>query len=187
MFFDRLFNLTSLKARLLGGTSFTQLYSAERLPLHKFRREGAMLTPLIAGLLAACGGGGGGVVPIGATTSGGGGDRDDDVTAGRDITITVSKGLVEGAQVYLDRNGNGEAEASELIGTTDSQGKVNYLWQPMKKAKSLLSNSPNGAFDLLPRKNRFDDTSIEYVTEVPADRNNVVASPISTTVQNLRR
>lgn len=59
MFFDRLFNLTSLKARLLGGTSFTQLYSAERLPLHKFRREGAMLTPLIAGLLAACGGGGG--------------------------------------------------------------------------------------------------------------------------------
>ena len=58
MFFDRLFTLTSLKARLLGSSSFAQLYSAERLPLHKFRREGAMLSPLIAGLLAACGGGG---------------------------------------------------------------------------------------------------------------------------------
>ena len=58
MFFDRLFTLTSLKARLLGSSSFAQLYSAERLPLHKFRREGAMLSPWIAGLLAACGGGG---------------------------------------------------------------------------------------------------------------------------------
>lgn len=65
MFFDRLFTLTSLKARLLGGSSFSQLYSGERLPLHKFRREGAMLTPLIAGLLAACGGGDGNDVLIG--------------------------------------------------------------------------------------------------------------------------
>ena len=64
MFFDRLLKLQSLKFRLLGGTSFAQLYSAERLPLHKFRKDGAMLSPLIAGLLAACGGGGGGVVPL---------------------------------------------------------------------------------------------------------------------------
>lgn len=62
MFFDRLLKLQSLKFRLLGSTSFAQLYSAERLPLHKFRKEGAMLSPLIAGLLGACGGGGGGVI-----------------------------------------------------------------------------------------------------------------------------
>ena len=71
MFFDRLLKLTSLKSRLLNGSSFTQLYSQEKLPLHKFRREGAMLSPLIAGLLAACGGGGGGVLSLG-----GGGGRD---------------------------------------------------------------------------------------------------------------
>lgn len=57
MFFDRLLKLQTLKFRLLGSTSFAQLYSAERLPLRKFRKEGAMLSPLIAGLLAACGGG----------------------------------------------------------------------------------------------------------------------------------
>lgn len=51
MFFDRLFNLTSLKALLLGGTSFTQLYSAERLPLHKFRREGAMCFMAMQGVI----------------------------------------------------------------------------------------------------------------------------------------
>ena len=59
MFFDRLLKLQTLKFRLLGSTSFAQLYSAERLPLRKFRKEGAMLSPLIAGLLAACGGGDG--------------------------------------------------------------------------------------------------------------------------------
>lgn len=71
MFFDRLLKLTTLKTRLLSGTSFSQLYSAENLPLRKFRKEGAMLSPLIAGLLAACGGGGGGIIPIG----GAGNDR----------------------------------------------------------------------------------------------------------------
>ena len=58
MFFDRLLKLQTLKFGLLGSTSFAQLYSVERLPLRKFRKEGAMLSPLIAGLLAACGGGG---------------------------------------------------------------------------------------------------------------------------------
>lgn len=62
MFFDRLFTLVSLKSRLLNSTSFSQLYSGERLPLSKFRKEGAMLSPLIAGLLPACGGGGGGEI-----------------------------------------------------------------------------------------------------------------------------
>ena len=60
MFFDRLFTLVSLKSRLLNSSFFSQIYSKERLPLRKFRVEGATLTPLIAGLLAACGGGGGG-------------------------------------------------------------------------------------------------------------------------------
>ncbi len=48
MFFDRLFTLVSLKSRLLNSSSFSQLYSNERLPLRSFLKEGAMLTPLIA-------------------------------------------------------------------------------------------------------------------------------------------
>ena len=82
MFFDRFLTLMSLKSRLLNSTSFSQLYSRENLPLHKFRREGALLSPLIAGLLAACGGGGGGVVPIGGRAGPTGGDGDDDGDAG---------------------------------------------------------------------------------------------------------
>ncbi len=59
MFFNHLLSLTTLKNRLLNATSFSQVYSQEKLPLKKFRKEGAMLSPLIAGLLAACGGGDG--------------------------------------------------------------------------------------------------------------------------------
>ena len=72
MFFNHLFSLTTLKNRLLNATSFSQVYSGEKLPLHKFRKEGAMLSPLIAGLLAACGGGGGVVLTAPGTSSGGG-------------------------------------------------------------------------------------------------------------------
>ena len=66
MFYDRLLLITSLKSRLLSSSSFSQLYTSEKLPLRKFRREGLSLTPLIAGLLAACGGGTT-YVPIGDT------------------------------------------------------------------------------------------------------------------------
>ena len=83
MFFDRLLKLQTLKFRLLGSTSFAQLYSAERLPLRKFRKEGAMLSPLIAGLLAACGGGGKDVLKAGdSATHIFGGDGNDKLTGG---------------------------------------------------------------------------------------------------------
>lgn len=52
MFFDRLFKLQSLKFHLLGSTSFVQ--NAQHFSPGKFRKEGVMLSPLIAGLLAAC-------------------------------------------------------------------------------------------------------------------------------------
>ncbi len=75
MFFNHLLSLTTLKNCLLNATSFSQVYSGEKLPLHKFRKEGAMLSPLIAGLLAACGGGGGVVLGGAQVTSGAGADR----------------------------------------------------------------------------------------------------------------
>lgn len=51
MFFDRLFKLQSLKFHLLGSTSFVQ--NAQQFSPGKFRKEGAMLSPLIAELKAA--------------------------------------------------------------------------------------------------------------------------------------
>ena len=98
MFFDRLFNLTSLKARLLGGTSFTQLYSAERLPLHKFRREGATSTPLIAGLLAACGGGHDRLIANGGNDFVFGGTGNDVLIGGRGADRLIG---ASGADVFV--------------------------------------------------------------------------------------
>lgn len=206
MFFDRLFTLVSLKSRLLNSTSFSQLYSGERLPLSKFRKEGAMLSPLIAGLLAACGGGGGGPIPGPRVTETEtiirtreiekivpgdppvttGDDDDGDGVSGRDITIAVRKGLVEGAEVYLDRNGNGEVDPGEHIGTTDSDGEVHYLLKPEEEGKEFIVKFTENSFDLL-RQEKVEDTTIEYVTEVPTHRNDAVASPVVTTVQKLKK
>ena len=66
MFFDIRSKQSALKAQLLGTTSFTQIDKQDRLNSGSLRRrELSTLTPLIAGLLAACGGGGGGgVFPV---------------------------------------------------------------------------------------------------------------------------
>lgn len=133
MFFDRLLKLTSLKSRLLNATSFSQLYSQEKLPLSKFRREGAMLSPLIAGLLAACGGGGGGAVPIG----GGGGARPRG--EGEDgFTLFVLDGAIEGAKVFIDINEDGaftEDVDIRIAGETDSDGKITIANEHRGKAE----------------------------------------------------
>lgn len=119
MFFDRLLKLQTLKFRLLGSTSFAQLYSQERLPLRKFRKEGAMLSPLIAGLLAACGGGG--VIPFG----GGGGIA---TPSGNNTTPTHPTGSdIVGAKIYFDANSDGILQDSEkttanLLGTSNKNG-----------------------------------------------------------------
>ena len=126
MFFDRLMTLISLKSRLLNSSSFSQLYTKERLPLSKFRKEGAMLSPLIAGLLAACGGGGGGVVPIG------GGSRTIrfEGPEGSDVTTFDATGSdIEGAVFYYDLNNDGilndnEKTPGNRIGVSDENGEV---------------------------------------------------------------
>lgn len=120
MFFDRLFKLQTLKFRLLGSSSFAQLYSAENLPLRKFRKEGAMLSPLIAGLLAACGGGG--VIPIGGSGSGPVPTEGDSTT-----TFDVTGSDIAGATLYFDVDGDGildENEKRNPLGTSDNDGEV---------------------------------------------------------------
>lgn len=110
MFFDRLFTLVSLKSRLMNSSSFSQLYSKERLPLHSFRKEGAMLTPLIAGLLAACGGGGGGgVVPISRPTPTG----DDNATPTAEAPIVAqaaTQGEAYSFQIAADAFDDADAD-----------------------------------------------------------------------------
>ena len=127
MFYDRLLNLKSLKTRLLSSSSFALLYSSdEKLPLAKFRREGISLTPLIAGLLAACGGFTK-YVPVGDVLitsgdgSGGDGSGDSGTTpfGASDFTVTVADGLIEGALVYIDTNNNGTFDAGDSTGSDD--------------------------------------------------------------------
>ena len=67
MFFDIRSRQSALKAQLMGTTSFTPIDKQGRLPSGSLRRrEISTLTPLIAGLLAACGGGSD-VLPIGGS------------------------------------------------------------------------------------------------------------------------
>ena len=123
MFFDRLMTLISLKSRLLNSSSFSQLYTKELLPLSKFRKEGAMLSPLIAGSLAACGGGGG-VVPIG------GGSRTIRFEGGEgsDVTAFDATGSdIEGAVFYYDLNNDGILNNNEKTPASPTR-------KPSKKA-----------------------------------------------------
>ncbi len=134
MFYDRLLNLKSLKTRLLSSSSTALLYSSDqKLPLAKFRREGMNLTPLIAGLLAACGGSTT-YVPVGEVviTTSGDGSSDGGTTSGgtgpfaaTDFTVTVADGVIEGALVYIDTNNNGTFDAGDIsLGRTDATGSV---------------------------------------------------------------
>lgn len=101
MFFDRLFKLQSLKFHLLGSTSFVQ--NAQQFSPGKFRKEGAMLSPLIAGLLAACGSGSSDYTVLvlrdgpGSTE---GGDRE--LPPQPDFTVSVADGPIWGARIYTD-------------------------------------------------------------------------------------
>lgn len=175
MFFDRLLKLQTLKFRLLGSTSFAQLYSAERLPLRKFRKEGAMLSPLIAGLLAACGGGGGGVVPIGSSRT-----PDPEPTEGEaTFNLYVLDGATEGARVrVLNEDGSVAWE-----GTSNVDGRVDI---PDIHAGKEVKVNINGAFDLATGQ-KFEDSE-EYEVTLPdsvAEQAVVVASPITTIITQL--
>lgn len=140
MFFDHLLKLQSLKFRLLGSTSFAQLYSAEKLPLAKFRKEGAMLSPLIAGLLAACGGGGGDGVVVLSRPVPTEGDGDD-----QDFTIHVAQGgPTKDAYIYLDVDGDGVRDTDTPVGVTNLHGEAVIAAE--HAGKTLLVDL-TGAFD----------------------------------------
>jgi hypothetical protein len=57
-----------------------------------------------------------------------GGDSSDPASTPQEntFTLTAIDGYLVGAEIYADRNLNGTADSSELIGTTDSQGKITF-------------------------------------------------------------
>ncbi len=183
MFFDRLFKLTSLKSILLNSTSFSQVYSEERLPLRKLRREGMMLSPLIAGLLAACGGGGGGggVIIVETTTTVPGTGGGTGGTAAGSFTVFVLDGAVMGATVYVDTNGNGRLDAGEEIGVSDADGAV--VVGP-EHIGSMISADLTGAFDVYTGE-AFTGGQIRG--QSPADGGDIVVSPITTLIAELQQ
>ena len=181
MFFNHLFSLTTLKNRLLNATSFSQVYSGEKISLHKFRKEGAMLSPLIAGLLAACGGSGS--VLVGAGNSSDGGTPGDGGPS--DFTLYVTDGPIEGAKVYIDRNGSGEIDDGDtpIAGRTDADGKI-VVPNQYRGQKILVDLK--GAFDLATLQ-RFDaEEPLSVVLPNSTEGGIVVASPITTVIQLLQ-
>ncbi len=182
MFFDRLLKLTTLKTRLLSGTSFSQLYSQEKLPLRKFRKEGAMLSPLIAGLLAACGGGGGGIIPIGgaAPREGDGDGTGSGETPTSSFSFYVLDGAIEGADVQV-LNADGTVA---WRGTTNVEGRVDI---PEEHAGKKVEVDLEGAFDLATGQkfeegDEYEVTLPDSVVEQPV----VVASPLTTAIERLK-
>ena len=191
MFYDRLLLITSLKSRLLSSSSFSQLYTSEKLPLRKFRREGLSLTPLIAGLLAACGGGTT-YVPIGDTPPGGTGGTGTGTGTGTagDRKITVIDGSVEGARVFIDRNGDGDYDegTDTNIGFTDATGSVVILDADRKDADGNyidieITVDLAGATDL--STGETFEAGRTYTGSLPEGADETVISPISTIIVGL--
>ena len=179
MFYDRLLLITSLKSRLLSSSSFSQLYTSEKLPLRKFRREGLSLTPLIAGLLAACGGGTT-YVPIGdVKVIGGGGDAGDGY-----VRVYVRKGVVEGAQVFIDSNNDGDYDKGTDVdlGLTDATGGVDV---PEEHRGKKITVELAGATDLITGEKFEEGEAKTYTGTLPAGADETVVSPISTIIDAL--
>ena len=78
-------------------------------------------------LLFGCGGGGG--------DSGGGSTP---AATSVDVPITVVDGLIQNANVCLDKNSNGTCESDEPSGKTDASGKVTLKVDAADVGKYLL-------------------------------------------------
>ncbi|SDO93883.1 hypothetical protein SAMN05216303_102740 [Rhodoferax sp. OV413] len=120
--------------------------------------------------LAACGGDGGSPVAVAPASS--------------TVALTVMDGLIQGATVCLDVNGNSSCDASEPQGTSGADGKVSFSVPNTDLGKyPVVAVVGPGAIDM-------DDPSTPitaataYTLTAPADQTAVV-SPLTTLVQLL--
>jgi trimeric autotransporter adhesin len=117
-------------------------------------------------LLTACGGGGGSSADAGTTP----------------VAFAVIDGPIKGAQVFVDKNGNGVWDAGEVKGTTDAAGNVTLDVPKADAGKyPIVAIVGEGAIDA--------DTGVPltaaqaYTLKAPADHSGVV-SPLTTLVQH---
>ncbi len=200
MFLDRRF----LQNKLLSSSSFTPLdtLNLNREKSLKLMSSPYTLSPILAVLLAACGGGGTVRVPVYLTDPdnqnprpdgpgeppvrpdgpgvGPGGDGDFNA---QPFDIFVADGIIEGARVYVDINGNGQIDEGDvLIGTTDQTGAVRNI--PGEYAGEQILADVAGALDLFTGETIPD--GIVYRAKVNEfGRDDVVLSPISTAIADI--
>ncbi len=192
MFHDQKF----CKSALLKSTSFSPLTSwqkifdafemidtgRKRLSQKRVLRAELSITPLLAGLLAACGGDTT-YIPVGGgsgTFPGGGGPGQFNAL---DFNLYVADGVVEGARVYVDTNGNGVIDSADVaIGTTNGQGLVLVSGQ---YAGLPLLVDVSGARDLFTGEILPNGIVYKAISNERGG-SDVVASPISTVVDGIR-
>ncbi|MGC6471361.1 MAG: calcium-binding protein [Parvibaculales bacterium] len=150
------------------------------------------ITPLLAGLLAACGDDteyipvysagtapGGGTTPGDGTTPGGGTGTFDALP----FDVYVADGIVEGARVYIDTNDSGTIDTADvLIGETDAQGRINVEGQ---YAGQTILVDVAGAKDLFTGATLPDGIVYKAVSN-ERGASDVVVSPISTIMLELQ-
>ncbi len=124
----------------------------------------ALLSAAIAAL-SACGGDGDTVAAAPATTN---------------VALTVMDGLIQGAIVCLDVNGNGACDTGEPQATTNASGKASFAVLNTDLGKyPVLAVVPVGAIDA-----DSGTVTTAYTLTAPADQTAVV-SPLTTLVQQV--
>ncbi len=137
------------------------------------------ITPLLAGLLAACGGGGGGGGGTSNVTT-----PDDIIPDPLGFDFYVLDGAIEGARVYVDENRNGQRDDGDtFIGTTDTNGIVRV--GPDYAGETFLVDV-EGALDVFTGERLPADSILYRARSDERGGVDVVASPVSTLIEVLR-
>lgn len=120
----------------------------------------------ISAFLAACGGGGGSNTPDVPKTA---------------TPITVVDGLIKGAIVCVDANGNGACDTSETQGTTDASGAVTLNIPTADVGKyPILAVVPATAVDM---DDAANTVGTGYTLKTTADNPSVI-TPLTTLIQH---
>ena len=110
---------------------------------------------------------------------GGGGDSSSPAVTSVDVPITVVDGLIQNANVCLDKNSNGTCESDEPSGKTDASGKVTLKVDVADAGKyPVIAVVGTDATDA--------DTGavpVAFTLKAPADKPSVI-SPLTTLVQS---
>lgn len=196
-----------VRAQLHQSTAFAPIQS-QSPAAPKWKQLHAPLSPILAGLLAACtidrtglptvtvvaadteepagdseneGGDGGGAG--GSEDEGGGAGGSDDESLA-DFQVYALDGAIEGAKIYIDINSDGLIDAGDtrIAGTTGADGKI--LVGGTHKGKDLIVDLGD-AFDIATQETFASGATLRH--QLPAESNGatLIVSPISTLITQL--